>query len=138
MRGCSGSSRISRSSSRARLGIAVQLDERLGVLLARGAVVGRKLEHRCQQQLRIVEDPVRDADAREQPHGLDVVAVLQQERADHGLGRLEVAVREEAGGHHHLAQAGFASVATCAAAIAAFVALALHAIQPLEHAPAAR
>ena len=44
--------------------------------MARGAVVGREREHRLEQQLRIIEHVALDPDARQQAHGLDVVAVL--------------------------------------------------------------
>ena len=63
------------------------LDEDLGVVEAGRVVVRRQIEHRLEQQLRIVENVALDANAREQTHGLDVMAVLQQEGANEMLGR---------------------------------------------------
>ena len=58
--------------------VFVPLDQHQGIVVAGGAIVRRQLEHRLEQQLRVVEHVARDADPGEQAHGLDVVAVLSR------------------------------------------------------------
>jgi hypothetical protein len=54
----------------------VALDQGGGVVVAGRIVVGRLLQHRCQQNFRVIEDVELHADASEEPHRLHVVAVL--------------------------------------------------------------
>ena len=63
-------------------GVLVAVEEHAGVVAAQFYVIRRHFERRRQQNLGVVEHFARDADAREQPHGLDVIAVAQQERAN--------------------------------------------------------
>ncbi len=117
--------------------VAVQLGEDERVLVARRLVVGRALEHRGEQHLGIEVDLVRDADARQQPHRLDVIAVLEEVGPDQRLGRLEITVGEETGAEHHVLRqrAQRRHVARRQGGVRR---LALHAVQAFEHAPAAR
>ncbi len=85
-----------------RLLVHVALDQDLRIVEARGVIVGRQVEHRLEQQLRIVEHFALHADAREQPHGLDVVAMLEQEGANELLGLGQLAVREQRRRRHDL------------------------------------
>ena len=84
-------------------------------------MVGRQGQHRLQQQLGVVEHVAGHADLGQQPHGFRVVAVPQQKGADDLLGRRQVAVGEQRGRGHHLRRQCL-SVATWAAAVAAFFA----------------
>src|SRR6476646_6788095 len=68
-----------------RLRVAMQLDEYEGVFLAGQAVVRRALEHGSEQYFRIEVHLAFNADAGEEPHRLDVIAVLQEIRANQGL-----------------------------------------------------
>ena len=70
------------------------LHQHLRVVEARRVIIRGQLEHPLEQQLRIIEHVALDADAREQPHRLDVVAVLEQERPHELLGRCQVTVGE--------------------------------------------
>ncbi len=80
----------------------MKLDEHLGVFLARDPIVGRELEDGRQQQFRIVEHLARNADAGEQPHGFDLIAVLQKIGTHHRLGRVQIAVHEQSRRGHDL------------------------------------
>jgi len=115
----------------------VQLDEHTDVILAREPIVGGLREHRGEQQLGVVVYLVSDADAREQAHRLDVIAVLQQVGADQRLGRLQITVREQPGRGNDVAR----QLAQCRHVTArhgGVLRLPDHAVQPLEHRPAAR
>src|SRR4029077_5218640 len=95
------------------------------------------IEHRLEQQLRIVEYLALDADAREQTHGLDVVTVLEQEGADELLGLREFAVREQCCRRHHLGRQFFQR-RDMRGRLRGVCRLARHPVQALEHAPADR
>ena len=117
--------------------ITVQLDEHEGVLLARGTIVGCALEYRGEQHLRIEVDPVRDADAGQQAHSLDVIAVLEEIRAHQRLGRFQLAICKQPGRNDDLLWQGAQRrhLAGCGGSV---VRLALHAVQALEHPPRPR
>ena len=121
------------------LGLAVQvaLDQQLRVVEARGMVIGRALEHRLEQYLRIIEYLALDADARQQTHGLDVIAMLEQERADELLGCPRLAVGEQRGRRHHLIRQCF-QCRDVRGRRRRVRGLPGHPVQALEHAPAAR
>jgi len=78
------------------------LEKDLRIVESRCQVIRCQIEHRLEQQLSIVEYVPLDADAREQTHGFDVVAVLDQESADERLGRRQIAVREKRRRRHDL------------------------------------
>ncbi len=115
--------------------VPVQLDQYEGIFLARHAIVGRTLHDCGEQYLCIKINLVCNPDPGQQPHGFDVVTVLEEVGADQRLGRLEIAIREQARrendflGHrpqgNHVARR-HGSVRS----------LALHAVEPFEHAPA--
>ena len=81
--------------------VLMELDEHSRILEARGPVRGCHLQHRRQQQLSVIEHLAGDADARQQPHRLHMIAVLQEKGADHGLRHIQVPVREQTRGGHH-------------------------------------
>ena len=58
--------------------VLVALQERPDEVEARRVVLRRELEHGVEQELGVVEHLELDADAGEQPHRLDVVAVLEE------------------------------------------------------------
>ncbi len=115
----------------------MHFDEHLGVLEPCGAIVRCDLDDGGEQQLRIVEHLARHADAREQPHGFDLSGVLQQIRAHHGLGIIQIAIQEQAGRGDHRRrnspQRGhLVGGPLCLGRPAR------HPVKPLEHAPARR
>jgi len=75
-----------------RLPVQVAVDQKLRIIEARRPIVGSKLEDGLEQQLRIIERLARDCDAREQAHRLDIMTMLEQERADDPLGGRQIAV----------------------------------------------
>ena len=116
--------------------VAVQLHQHERVFLARDAVVRRPLEQGGEQHLGVEIDLVRDADAGQEPHRLDVIAVLEEKGAHECLGRLQVAVQEQPGRQHHfLRQAAQGGDVT--ARRGGILLVALHAVKALEHLPAA-
>ena len=120
---------------RARLAVLVALDQHQRIVVARGAVVGRQREHGLEQQLRIVQHVARDADLRQQAHGLDVIAMLQQIGADDVLGGRQFAVGKQARGQYDLGRQALERRHMLRGR-GGVVRIARHAIQPLEHAPA--
>ena len=113
----------------------MHFDERFGVLGARQAVVRGEFQHRGQQQLGIIEYLAGDADARQQAHRLDVVAVLQQECPDRRLRAIQVSVHEQGRRGNHLARQA-AQGRHVARGDARVRLVTGHAVQALEHAPA--
>ena len=112
----------------------VAIEQHAPVIVAGGEVVRGALQHRRKQVLGVVEDLECHADAGQQPHRLDVVAVGQQERADQLLGAHDVAIGKQAGRRDHLRRhalqgrdlgGGGGRVGTVAD----------HPVEPLEHAP---
>ena len=79
----------------ARFAVLVFLDKHGGVFLAGNTVIGRQFEHGREQQFRIVEHLARDADAGEQAHGFDLIAMLQQIGAYQRLGCVQIAILEQ-------------------------------------------
>jgi hypothetical protein len=116
--------------------VAVQLDQHARVLLAGDAVMRGQREDCREQQLRIVEHLVGDADAGQQPHRLDVVAVLEQVAPDQWLCELQIAIGEQPCGHHDLLRK-LAQRCDVASRHGGVFRLPGHAIQALEHGPAA-
>src|SRR5215472_13861394 len=82
--------------------VEVALVEDPYVVGARGLIVRRQLEYSFEEQLRVIEHIALDTNARQEPHGLDVMAVPQEEGAYQLLGRSELPVGEEPSGSHHL------------------------------------
>ena len=76
-------------------------------------------------------------DARQQTHRLDVIAVREQERADHFLGRRQVAVAEQPGRRDHFLRQRleFRDVGRGPARV---VGVAAHPVEAFQHAPARR
>ena len=72
--------------------VLVTPQKRNRVVIAGGPVVRCQGEHRFQQHVRIVEHVVRQAYAREQPHRLHVISVLQEIRPHDAFGRHQVAI----------------------------------------------
>ena len=70
------------------------LQQHQGIVVAGGPIVGCELEDGLEQQLRIVEDIALEPDPREQAHGLDVVAMLEQVGTDDVLRRCQLTVRK--------------------------------------------
>jgi hypothetical protein len=68
------------------------------IVVAGRSVVGSALEKGGEQQLGVVVNFEVEADARQQSHGLDLIAVLHEERTDHLLGGGELAVAVEVSG----------------------------------------
>ena len=120
----------------ARLGIFVKLDEHLGIFLARCAIFGRQPEDRRQQDFRIVVHLSCDADAREQAHGLHLIAVLQKIGSHHRFGRVQIAVLEQSGCGHDLSR-NCAKGRHMARRHRRILGLARHAVETFEHRPAA-
>jgi hypothetical protein len=71
---------------------------RSSAVVTGGPVVRRQAQHRLEQGFRIVEHVLLEPDPRQQPHGLDVVAVLEKVRPDDSFGRYEFAVGKHGGG----------------------------------------
>ena len=78
--------------------VLVLIEQRAGVVGTRGAVAGGPLYDCFQQQLGIVPQPACDADAPQQAHGLDVLAMLRQVYPQDALGMDKLPVSEQAGG----------------------------------------
>ena len=76
----------------ARLLVPVQFDEHAGVFLARDPIVGCQIEDCGQQQLRVIVHLARDANAGQQAHGFDFIAVLKKIGPDQRLGRVQVVI----------------------------------------------
>ena len=57
--------------------MTVQLEEDAGVLVAGEAVIRRALDHRGKQELGIVQHVAHNADAGEEPHPFEIIAVIQ-------------------------------------------------------------
>ncbi len=72
----------------------MKLDQYLGVFGASGPIIGGQFDDRRQQQFRVVEHLARHADAGQQAHGLDLIAMLQKIGAHQRLGRIQIAVQE--------------------------------------------
>ena len=68
------------------LRVPVKLQKHAGVFSARGSIVRCPLEHGRQQDLRIIEYAPGNADARQEPHGLHMIAVREQVGAHPRLG----------------------------------------------------
>ena len=117
--------------------ILVKLDQDVGELQPRRTVAGRPLQDRLQQQLRVIEDLARDADAGQQPHCLHVIAVGDQPCAHQRLRDFQITVFEKPDGGEdlcgHLAQSG-----QMAGSGVGILGLPEHAVQALEHAPCPR
>ena len=86
----------------ARLEVLVALDQDDCVFVARQAMVGRDGERALEQQFGVIDDIEIQADLREQPHRLDVIAMGQEIPADDILGVAHLAVRVHAEGGHDL------------------------------------
>src|SRR5580692_12607051 len=80
------------------LHVLVLIEQRAGVVGTRGAIAGGPLYDCFQQQLRIVPQPACDADAPQQSHGLDVLALLRQVYPQDTLSMDQLPVSEQAGG----------------------------------------
>ena len=115
--------------------VQVALDEHLDVLEARGLIVRRKFEHAFQQQLRVIEDVTLDADAGQQAHRFHLVAVLQEEGADHLLRGRELPVREQGRRGYHLGGQLFER-GDVRRGRGGVLGVARQAVQALQHAPA--
>src|SRR5215469_11981246 len=81
------------------LGLEVQLAllEHLRIIEPGGVVIRRELEDSLEEQLSIAVDLALHGDVREQPHGFDMMPVLEQERAYEVLGPGELPVRQQGG-----------------------------------------
>ena len=77
------------------LGMSVPPCQALGIIMARGVVIGREAQDGLEQRLGIVEDLACDADPGEQTHRIGMIAVAQQIGADDLLGGHEIAVGEQ-------------------------------------------
>ena len=67
------------------------------VVVAGRVVVGGKHQNALEQKLRVVEHVELHADLREQPHGLNVIAVRLQKRPHDALRSVEIALGHEIG-----------------------------------------
>ena len=85
-----------------RLLILMEIEQHTGVLATGHPIRRCQLENGSQQDLGIVEHATRDTDAGEQAHPFHVIALLEQEGAHHGLGRIQIAILEQSGRRHHL------------------------------------
>ncbi len=81
--------------------VFLALDQGFRIVVARRPVVGLQHQDGFEQGFGVVQDIASQADARQQTHGLRMVAGLQQEGADDVLGRFKVAVGEQSGRRHH-------------------------------------
>src|SRR6185437_7363681 len=81
----------------ARLEVRVAPGEELRILEARQVVIGCHLEHTLEQLLGIIERLPLEADAGEQPHGLDVISLRAKIRPDEGFGGRDLPIAEERG-----------------------------------------
>ncbi len=120
-----------------RLQVLLLLQERHGVVEARGVVVRRALEHRFQQGLGLGERAALTADARQQAQGADVVAILGQVGPDDVLRRRQIAIGVQTVRRHHrlrqLSQRG--QVLRRRGRLGGVT---LHAVQLFQHVPARR
>jgi hypothetical protein len=73
-----------------------------GVLIADGVIIGLEPQRLLEKMLGVVHGIELHADLREQPHTLDVIAVVPQVLAHDLLRRLNCAVREHAEGGEDL------------------------------------
>ena len=82
------------------LGLEVQLAllEHLRIIEPSGVVVGRELEDCFEQHLSVAQSLALHCDLREQAHGLDVMAVREQECANDLLGPNPLTVGEQGPG----------------------------------------
>ena len=119
------------------LGVLVAVQQHAGVVAPQFDVVRGHLQGRGQQDLGIIEHLARDADAGQQPHRLDMIAVAQQERANELFGGREVAFAEQTGRGDDLWRKRFQLVRVRGGHLALrFVTD--HLVEPLEHAPGGR
>ena len=100
--------------------VHVSLHQNLGIVEARCVIVRGQIEHPLEQELRIIEHVALDADAREQPHCLDLVAVFDQEGRAPSCSAAARSPSENSAVAVTTSGGSFFSVATCAAAKAAF------------------
>jgi hypothetical protein len=122
---------------RDRLCMFVPPQQRDGIVEAGGPVVGRQGQYGLEQKIRIVEHIVRESNARQQSHGFDVVAVLQQVGAGHGLRRNQFAVRKHCGGGDDLGRQTLQGGDMAGRHLGVFM-LTRHPKQRLQTAPAGR
>src|SRR5579872_3642931 len=121
------------------LGLEVQLAlrEHLGVLESGSVVVWREIEEPFEQQLSINVTVALHRDTREQTHGLDVMAVPEQEGANEFLGPGKLTVREQGGRCHDL-WGQFAQPGSLRSSLRGICSLPGDPVQALQHAPAGR
>ena len=118
------------------LRVPVKLQKHAGVFSARGSIVRCPLEHGRQQDLRIIEYAPGNADARQEPHGLHMIAVREQVGAHPRLGAVEIAVGEQRHAGQHLRRE-LRQARDAARRLLGWLGLTGHAKEALEHAPAA-
>ncbi len=115
----------------------VTVQEDAGVVAPQFDVVGSHLERRRQQHLGIIEHFARDADAGEQPHRLDVIAMAQQKCADEFFGGRELAFTEETGRSDDIRRNRFQLPHVRGGDLSLPV-VADHLVETFEHAPGGR
>ena len=117
-----------------RFGVLVAVEEHAGVVAAQFDVIRRHFERRRQQDLGVVEHLARDADAREQTHGLDVIAMAQQERANLLFRGAELAIAEERRRRNDFRRCRLQLLDVCGGPLALLL-VTDHLVESLEQAP---
>ena len=119
------------------MAVPPEFDECAGIFLAGDAITGCNLEDCRQQQFRIVEHLARNGNAGEQPHGLDMIAVIQQVGTHQRLGLVQIAVLKQPGRPHHLRRQ-LMQRGHMTGRHGGVVGLPRHAVEAIEQAPARR
>ena len=73
------------------------LAEDVGIVVARRVIVRCEHEHALEQEFGVVKHLLLDADLRQQPHGLDMIAVRAQKLSHQPLGGADFALGEHIG-----------------------------------------
>ncbi len=115
--------------------VAFQQDP--GVVVASGPVVGCELKDSLEQEFRIIEHIALYPNSGQQPHGFDMMSMLQKIGADNVLRRQQLTVRKQAGRGDDFRGKGLESGDVCGRHTRVFRVTG-QAVKPLEQGPTRR